>query len=31
LARSRITAIMAKASMTMETWRCRPCQDLLSL
>src|SRR5450631_2890770 len=22
---------MAKASITMETWRCHPCQDLLSL
>src|SRR6266853_5827022 len=31
LARWRITAIMAKASITMETWRCQPCQDLLSL
>src|SRR5450755_4448698 len=31
LARWRITAIMAKASMTMETWRCQPCQDLLSI
>jgi len=29
--RWRITAIMAKASITMETWRCQPCQDLLSL
>jgi len=27
----RITAIMAKASITSETWRCHPCQDLLSL
>ena len=26
-----ITAIMAKASITRETWRCHPCQDLLSL
>jgi hypothetical protein len=31
LARCRIAAIMAKASITMETWRCQPCQDLLSL
>src|SRR5260370_34160215 len=31
LARWRIAAIMAKASITMETWRCQPCQDLLSL
>src|SRR3979409_996673 len=31
LARWRITAIMAKASITRETWRCQPCQDLLSL
>ena len=27
----RITAIMAKASMTSETWRCQPCQDRVSL
>src|SRR5467141_3480287 len=26
LARWRITAIMAKASITSETWRCHPCQ-----
>lgn len=31
MARWRITAIMAKASITMETWHCQPCQDLLSL
>ena len=31
LARWRIAAIMAKASVTRETWRCHPCQDLLSL
>src|ERR1039457_2917161 len=31
LARWRITAIMAKASITRETWRRHPCQDLLSL
>ena len=31
LARWRIAAIMAKASITRETWRCHPCQDLLSL
>src|ERR1700722_9331384 len=30
-ARWRIAAIMAKASMTSETWRCQPCQDLVSL
>src|SRR5450755_3820971 len=29
LARWRITAIVAKASITRETWRCHPCQDLL--
>ena len=26
LARYRMTAIMAKASITKETWRCQPCQ-----
>lgn len=26
--RDGITAIMAKASSTMETWRCQPCQDV---
>jgi hypothetical protein len=26
-----MAAIMAKASMTRETWRCQPCQDLVSL
>ena len=26
-----ITAIMAKASITMDTWRCQPCQERLSL
>ena len=26
-----MAAIMAKASMTSETWRCQPCQDLDSL
>ena len=31
LARWRIAAIMAKASITRETWRCHPCHDLLSL
>lgn len=31
LARYRITAIMAKASMTRETWRCQPCQERVSL
>ena len=31
LARYRITAIMAKASMTRETWRCQPCHERLSL
>ncbi|KKA13202.1 hypothetical protein VP03_15005 [Sinorhizobium meliloti] len=31
LARYRITAIMAKASMTRETWRCQPCHDRVSL
>src|ERR1700732_4541511 len=28
LARWRITAIMAKASITRETWRCHPCHGL---
>ena len=27
----RIAAIMAKASMTSETWRCQPCQERVSL
>ena len=31
LARWRIAAIMAKASMTSETWRCQPCQERVSL
>ena len=31
LARYRIAAIMAKASMTRETWRCQPCHDRVSL
>src|SRR5450756_1410650 len=31
LASCWIAAIMAKASMTSETWRCQPCQDLVSL
>lgn len=31
LARYRITAIMAKASMTIDTWRCQPCQERVSL
>ena len=31
LARCRIAAIMAKASITRETWRYQPCHDLLSL
>ena len=31
LARYRTTAIMAKASITSETWRCQPCQDRVSL
>jgi hypothetical protein len=30
-ARCWMAAIMAKASMTSETWRCQPCQDLVSL
>ena len=30
-ARCRIAAIMAKASMTSETWRCHPCQERVSL
>ncbi len=31
LARWRIVAIMAKASMTSETWRFHPCQERVSL
>ena len=31
LARWRMTVIMAKASMTSETWRCQPCQERVSL
>src|SRR3974377_1529251 len=31
LARWRIAAIMAKASMTSETWRCHPCQERVSV
>jgi hypothetical protein len=31
LVRWRMTAIMAKASMTRETWRCQPCQERVSL
>ena len=31
LAWRRMTAIMAKASMTSETWRCQPCQERVSL
>src|SRR5882724_6910083 len=31
LARWRMTAIMAKASMTIETCRCQPCQERVSL
>src|SRR6188474_3620380 len=27
----RMTASMAKASMTSETWRCQPCQERVSL
>ncbi len=30
-ARRRIAAIMAKASITSETWRCQPCQERVSL
>ena len=30
-AQCRITAIMANASMTNETWRCQPCQERVSL
>jgi hypothetical protein len=26
-----MATIMAKASMTSDTWRCAPCQDLVSL
>ncbi len=31
LARCRMTAVMAKASMTRETWRCQPCHERVSL
>ena len=31
LARCRIVAVMAKASMTSETWRFHPCQERVSL
>ena len=31
LARCRMTAIMAKTSMTSETCRCQPCQERVSL
>jgi hypothetical protein len=31
LALLRMIAIMAKASITSETWRCHPCQDRVSL
>ena len=31
LARCLIVDIMAKASMTSETWRCHPCQERVSL
>src|SRR5215213_9182590 len=31
LAWRRMAAIMAKASMTSETWRCQPCQERVSL
>src|SRR4029450_10707157 len=31
LARQRMAASMAKASITSETWRCQPCQDRVSL
>src|SRR3546814_7872765 len=31
LALWRIVTIMAKASMTSETWRCHPCQERVSL
>src|SRR4029077_8127183 len=30
-ARCRIAAIMAKASITSETWRCHPCHERVSL
>src|ERR1700692_1661753 len=30
-ARCRIVAIMAKASITSETWRCHPCHERVSL
>src|SRR3954463_6061218 len=31
LARQRMVASMAKASITSETWGCQPCQERLSL
>ena len=31
MARQRMVASMAKASMTSETWRCQPCQERVSL
>lgn len=31
LARWRMAAIMAKTSMTSDTWRCQPCQERVSL
>ena len=31
LVRYWIAAIMAKASMTSETWRCQPCHERVSL
>ena len=31
MARSRTTAIMAKASITSETCRCQPCHERVSL
>ena len=31
LARQRMAAIMAKASITSETWRCQPCHERVSL
>ena len=31
MARQRMVASMAKASMTSETWRCQPCQERASL
>jgi hypothetical protein len=30
-ARRRMAAILAKASITSETWRCQPCQERVSL